>query len=624
MKSAKRPKLDYTTLDLLQEGVWVSDSYDKLVFANAAMAKIAGVEAGQIIGRELLSFPEETLKYVLDYFNRAKENLQPCEYKCPVVTPSGIATWQGGWMTPLVEKGRYAGMICTVRDITDNVRSESELRSSESRFRNIFSNDMVPMAIWTNSGGIVDANNAMLSMLGYSRPELAAGQLKWDGITPDEYRERDLAAVAEVNEKGCCEPYAKQYRHKDGHLIPILIGGGRFADNQDQGVLFAVDMTIQKQAEMESAKYRDQLANALRASEELNRSIFQAVPMHVVILDDTGRITSANHAWQLFAEQNGAAGQPTVMVGANYLDVCRRAAVANDPLAREALIGIESVLAGRKTLFSMEYPCHSLHEQRWFEMTAAPLREEGQKRLVIIHTDITQRVQTTHTIEQSNQQLELALLISGLGTWDVDRVTGKAIHDARYCAQLGFLPEEFPSYINAWLDRLHPDDLQAVMSAMQAHERGDTEIFHMEYRVKHKDGHWVWIDSLGRIVLRNADGTPLRIVGTTRDITAQKRIDNEGTALLRQIETMIGNLSRPFPSPEKPAQSPRSKIRLSGRNREVLQLIAEGKTSAQIAKELGITEGTAASHRRNVMHKLGLKNKAEVVRYALKHGIVAD
>jgi PAS domain S-box-containing protein len=230
----------------------------------------------------------------------------------------------------------------------------------------------------------------------------------------------------------------------------------------------------------------------------------------------------------------------------------------------------------------------------------------------------------TQALAEKSALLELALANAEFGTWDVNLLDGKAIHDPRYCAMLGYTPDEFGDTIEAWHSRIHPEDLDAVEAALQANRAGDTSMLEIELRMRHKQGHWVWVAIRGKTDFDVAH-RPVHATGTIQDISYRKRVTTEGNELLSKFAALIvgleGRASDSGTRELPPA--PRSKIRLSGRNREVLQLIAEGMTTGQIAKALGITEGTAAAHLRNVMHKLGLKNKAEVVRYAVKHGIVA-
>jgi PAS domain S-box-containing protein len=263
---------------------------------------------------------------------------------------------------------------------------------------------------------------------------------------------------------------------------------------------------------------------------------------------------------------------------------------------------------------------------RWVYSRAHPYLDERGVLVRYVGTtlDITERKEAEEALFESRHLLELALAGTELGMWDVEMPGGKSTYDDRYCAMFGYQADEIEPTMEGWLRQVHPDDLRNVEEAMRAHLAGESRIYEAEYRQRHKDGHWVWVFSRGKVTY-DAANQPVRATGTTLDISDRKRVTTVGAELLKKFETLIAGLDRHSTNTGNGGSTsvPRSKTRLSGRNREVLQLIAEGMTSTQIAKELGISEGTAATHRRNLMHKLGLKNKAELVRYAIKHGIVA-
>jgi hypothetical protein len=90
-------------------------------------------------------------------------------------------------------------------------------------------------------------------------------------------------------------------------------------------------------------------------AEEWGRRGLQSLPAHVAVLEGSGTIVLVNRAWNAYARTNGAIDQTGVAVGANYLDVCRRAADANDCDAQAALTGLRSVLDGAAEHFAFEY-----------------------------------------------------------------------------------------------------------------------------------------------------------------------------------------------------------------------------------------------------------------------------
>jgi signal transduction histidine kinase len=119
---------------------------------------------------------------------------------------------------------------------------------------------------------------------------------------------------------------------------------------------------------------------------EINRefllSVLNSLASNIAIIDKTGIIVAVNKPWLTFAAENGYSASD---LGTNYLAVCKQ------DVAREAYDGICNVLAGRLSRFILEYPCHSAHQQRWFEMSVTPMDLGAQYGAVIAHTNITER-----------------------------------------------------------------------------------------------------------------------------------------------------------------------------------------------------------------------------------------
>ncbi|HSH80956.1 MAG TPA: ATP-binding protein [Herpetosiphonaceae bacterium] len=114
--------------------------------------------------------------------------------------------------------------------------------------------------------------------------------------------------------------------------------------------------------------------------------VLDALPSHIAVLDRAGTIIAVNAAWNTFARANGDPTLRSTGTGVNYFDVCRRATGSE---AARALAGIEGVLDGTLPRFSLEYPCHSPGEQRWFLLDATPLDVPGAGA-VVVHTNITE------------------------------------------------------------------------------------------------------------------------------------------------------------------------------------------------------------------------------------------
>jgi PAS domain S-box-containing protein len=126
--------------------------------------------------------------------------------------------------------------------------------------------------------------------------------------------------------------------------------------------------------------------------------ILDALAGPVAVLDQAGTIIAVNRAWHEFGQANQADGAGHI--GTNYVGICDRVVGVDAACARDAAAGIRSVLAGQQT-FSLDYPCHSPTERRWFQLRASRLDHEGATYAVVVHDDITGRM----LIEQERQGL---------------------------------------------------------------------------------------------------------------------------------------------------------------------------------------------------------------------------
>ncbi len=133
------------------------------------------------------------------------------------------------------------------------------------------------------------------------------------------------------------------------------------------------------------------------------------------------------------------------------------------------------------------------------------------------------------------ERLRLALQGGDLALWDLDVPSDHATVNERWSTMLGYGPDELDGGGDAWHRLLHPEDRERVLALQQAHMDGHSEGFEASYRLRHREGHWIWVLDRGRVVERDARGRPLRMVGTHMDITS--RVQAEET--LRRSEQSL-------------------------------------------------------------------------------------
>lgn len=238
--------------------------------------------------------------------------------------------------------------------------------------------------------------------------------------------------------------------------------------------------------------------------------------------------------------------------------------------------------------------------------------------------DISALKQAESDLRESEERLIFALNASGLGYWDWDMATGKFYFDQRTLSMLGFDSGQLAPEIASWESLSHPKEEHDVKKTLAAHISGETASYEIERRLRHHDGHWVWILERGKIIRRTLDGTPLRMTGTLENITHRRQLEGESTKLLSQIEVLMRNALR---SPtdevsELPIQRLKKTDGLTRRQLEVLRLVATGQTSSEIATTLNIARDTVETHRRDLMRRLGLHSVAELTKLAIQEGML--
>ncbi len=156
--------------------------------------------------------------------------------------------------------------------------------------------------------------------------------------------------------------------------------------------------------------------------------------------------------------------------------------------------------------------------------------------------DISGRELAEMALRESQERLDLAIQAAELGVWDWDVPSGAVVFSDRWARMLGYEPREIPPTLDAWSDLLHPDDVAGVTDILDAHLAGHTAIYQAEQRLRAKDGNWIWILDTGKVITRDADGRPVRVVGLHQDVTARKNAEGARASALERFRSLIENL----------------------------------------------------------------------------------
>jgi PAS domain S-box-containing protein len=265
----------------------------------------------------------------------------------------------------------------------------------EAKLRRLVEANVVGIFLWTLEGAIIEANEAFLQMVQFSRDDLASGRVRWTDLTPAAWRDCDERSIAQLKATGVFQPFEKEYFRKNGSRVPVLVGGALFEVAGREGVSFVLNLSEQKEAEA-----------ALRESEQRFRKVFEEGPLGLAIVGRDFRFIKINSA---FCQMVGYA--ETELVGKTFADITHQDDVRTD------------VELGER-LFRSEIPCYRMQKRYlkkngeiiWTNLTASAIRGNDDKplyRLAMIE-DITE-VKRTQEEALARQKLEsLGTLASGI------------------------------------------------------------------------------------------------------------------------------------------------------------------------------------------------------------------
>jgi hypothetical protein len=171
----------------------------------------------------------------------------------------------------------------------------------------------------------------------------------------------------------------------------------------------------------------------------------------------------------------------------------------------------------------------------WVDSTILPLKNaEGQVvRYISVRVDVTGRKRIEQAMAESERRLALALSASQTGLWEWDVSNGTTYYSDTYGYLLGYNSSGANQDLPSWDKLIHPDDLEAVIGALDSHLDGHALIHSSEHRKRTSTGAWEWVHESGQVVERDAHGTPLRVIGTLQLVTERKESE---AGLLRAME----------------------------------------------------------------------------------------
>ncbi len=514
---AARSRQNFDTFfNTIDDLLFVLDGRGNMIHVNETVRRRLGYSEAELIGRSVLDVhpPErrDEAGRIVAAMLAGEADVCPV----PVVARDGTQIAVETRVVPGVWDGEPA-LFGVTKDVT-------ALKRSEEKFQRLFHGNPNPMAVSDlPDRRFTDVNDAWLEVLGYSREQALGRTSEELDLFPDPEQQR--AVAEELQATGHITDVELKVRRRDDTIVDGLFSGEIIESAGQQHFLTVmVDLTERKAAEA-----------ALRESEEKYRTVADftydweawSAPdgMYRWVSPSCERITGHTAA-EFLAE-------PTLSIRIAHPDdrakvVEHFGVTADESHGQDEELEYRLVTPAGQTRWISHW-CTDVHaaDGTWLGRRAS-------------NRDITDRKQAEETLRQVSARLSLATRAGGVGTWDLDPVTGTLTWDDQMFRLYGITAEQFSGAYDAWQAGVHPDDRERGDAEIKAALRGEKE-FDTEFRVLWPDGTVRDIRALA-LVQHDGSGRAVRIIGTNWDITERKAGEE---ALLLQAQKMetVGHLA---------------------------------------------------------------------------------
>jgi len=252
----------------------------------------------------------------------------------------------------------------------EKTRLYEELRQREAKIRRLVDANIVGVLVFNLDGQVIEANDALLSMLGYNRDDLISGRLRWTELTPPDWRAVTDQALAQIAAHGTCDVYEKEYLRKDGSRVPVLMAAAAIEQTTSEGVAFVLDLTERKRAEQERERLRQlqaQLAHLNRVTTmgELAASIAHEIKQPIAAAMIDAKVCAralGDDRLNVQAAREAAARLVKAAIRADEIIKRTTALYKRDTLQRER-VDINAVIREMAVLFQQEARASSISIQ---------------------------------------------------------------------------------------------------------------------------------------------------------------------------------------------------------------------------------------------------------------------
>ncbi|MGB8516352.1 MAG: PAS domain S-box protein [Gallionella sp.] len=523
---AQNAEMTRTLLNTLSDGVYATDLEGRITFINAAAENVLGWQESELIDSKLHELvqkqhddgstwlTEDTPQMTViqhgqpiegnDLFLNSKDEFVPVAYRA----------------RPIIQDGATIGALVSFQDVTTLHQAESKLSAAydklkdtltELNFQKYAMDQHDAVSITDAQGKIIYANGKFRELTQYSEDELLGQDHRIinSGTHPPEY----FKTMWQTISRGDIWHGEIQNRSKHGDLYWVESTIVPFMDEEDKPLRYVsirTDITARKDMEK---KVKEQRAFYEHISETLGEGLY--------VQDVRGNCIYMN------SEAERLLGWLRAdLIGKPVHNMIHTRSANGVPLpARECRIMLEVKAHGSSRSDDQVFVRKDGSVFPVEVTSQAVLRNGIFDGVVVAFQDISERKKNELFIRLTQERLNLSLDGSNLALWDWDVGSDRMYLSDRWAAMMGGEKQDMLVTSAQLINMVHPDERDSLTANLGDVLKGKTEFYSVEFRVRHTDGSWVWIQTHGKVVERDSEGRAVRMTGTNADISDRKHAE---------------------------------------------------------------------------------------------------
>ena len=426
----------------------------------------------------------------------------------------------------------FAMFLVLRRTLSATIRQgKQRFKTAEYKFEKLYESNIIGILISTHEGVVLEANDAVLDMVKYSREDLANSRIRWEEVIMDESKDATASALRKLEKVGYYKPVEKHIERKDGSKLWVLCGSAALYDDRNGDLIsYVIDISQEKEAEEKAAEYE----RIIKAQQEEFKSVFLNAPAFISIRRGSDlRYVFVNKAITAITKRDDHIGKT-------------HSQVYDDAISRQDQLMAEEVYKTGKAIKGSGYKIDYKDENGeskvlYLDYMVTPVFDSSGKvdGVAFFGYDVTDLVTANQEMELSKNKFAFLADTMPHKVW---------ITNAE--SELQYVNKAWMEYRNLksvedgaiqWSSIIHPDELQLILEKWNESLSTGAEL-NLESRFLHHSGEYRWHQSRA-VPFKDSQGKIVYWVGINTDIHEQKMQLKH----LKDAEAYFRNLSEETP-----------------------------------------------------------------------------